>query len=53
MSTEIEELAKQWMQERGYRDTGTAAKKTWKAIERLATPAEQVEILKKALPGCT
>jgi hypothetical protein len=46
MTAELKTLVKQWKNELTYRDCGEAAGKTWAKIAKIATPQEQVKLLR-------
>ena len=46
MTAKARRLVNQWRRELRHRDGGAAAKETWKIIEKLIKPEEQVKLLK-------
>jgi hypothetical protein len=52
MSPELKKLVTQWKQERTYRDAGVAADRTWARIKEIATPEEQIKLLREKKPRC-
>lgn len=47
MSPELEKLIAQWKKEKGYRDMGAAAAKTWKKIREIGKPAELLKMIEE------
>lgn len=47
MSPELTQIAKQYIKELRYRDSGIASAATYKKIKELATPEELIDILEK------